>query len=64
MRIKVTMPSEDGKRIRERILEGAEKVEADEMGEQQWEAVSSNTLNNPRYLDIHDAVPPLEGDAY
>ena len=40
MRIKVTMPSEDGKRIRERILEGAEKVEADEMGEQQWEVVS------------------------
>lgn len=36
------MPSDDGKRIREKILEGAEKVEADEMKEQQWEAVSSS----------------------
>lgn len=40
MRVKVTMPSEDGKRIRKRILEGAEKVETDAMGDQQWEAVS------------------------
>ncbi|KAJ3476180.1 hypothetical protein NLI96_g11341 [Meripilus lineatus] len=38
MRVKVTMPSEDGKRIRKRILEGAEKVETDAMGDQQWEA--------------------------
>ena len=56
MRVKVTMPSEDGKRIRERILEGAEKVETDAMGDQQWEAVSLDieSLQGISVLTTHD----------
>lgn len=33
------MPIADGKRLREKIIEGAEKVEEDEMGQNEWEAV-------------------------
>ena len=40
MRVRVTMPTADGKRLREKILEGAEKVEDDEMGNEDWEVVS------------------------
>ena len=40
MRVRVTMPNADGKRLREKILEGAEKVEVDEMGQNEWEVVS------------------------
>ena len=40
MRVRVTMPTKDGKRLREQIVEGAEKVEDDEMGQDEWEAVS------------------------
>ena len=39
MRVRVTMPTEDGKRLREKVIEGAEKIEDDEMGQQQWEVV-------------------------
>lgn len=39
MRLRVTMPTEDGKRLREKVIEGAEKIENDEMGQQQWEVV-------------------------
>lgn len=39
MRVRVTMPTKDGKRLREQIIEGAEKVEDDEMGQDQWEVV-------------------------
>jgi ribosome maturation protein SDO1 len=39
MRVRVTMPTKDGKRLREQIIEGAEKVENDEMGQEEWEAV-------------------------
>jgi len=39
MRVKVTMPVDDGNKLREKLIEGAEKVEEDKMGEQQWEAV-------------------------
>ncbi|KIK70351.1 hypothetical protein GYMLUDRAFT_32354 [Collybiopsis luxurians FD-317 M1] len=39
MRVRVTMPNADGKRLREKILEGAEKVETDEMGQDEWELV-------------------------
>jgi len=39
MRVRVTMPTADGKRLREKILEGAEKVETDEMAESEWEAI-------------------------
>ena len=41
MRVRVTMPTADGKRLREKILEGAQTVENDEMGQDEWELVSS-----------------------
>jgi len=33
------MPTKDGKRLREQILEGAEQVEDEETGQTEWEAV-------------------------
>ena len=38
------MPTADGKKLREKITEGAEKVEDDEMGQNEWEVVSSIRL--------------------
>ncbi|KAK7688212.1 hypothetical protein QCA50_008582 [Cerrena zonata] len=35
----ITTPSEDGTRLREKVIEGAEKIENDEMGQPQWEAI-------------------------
>lgn len=45
MRVRVTMPTQDGKRLREKIVEGAEKVEDDEMGQDQWEVVRTKLLS-------------------
>lgn len=39
MRVKVTMPAQDGEKLKQKILEGAETVESDQMGQQDWEAV-------------------------
>lgn len=41
------MPTADGKRLREKIVEGAEKIEEDEMGQNEWEVVrrASNFLS-------------------
>ncbi|CAK5280029.1 unnamed protein product [Mycena citricolor] len=39
MRIRVTMPSADGKRLREKVLADAETVEVDEMEQDGWEAI-------------------------
>jgi len=39
MRVRITMPTKEGKRLREQILEGVEKVEEDEMGQEEWEAI-------------------------
>lgn len=39
MRVRVTMPAQDGKNLREKIIEGAEKVEDDEMGQDRWEVI-------------------------
>ncbi|KAF9263124.1 Shwachman-Bodian-diamond syndrome protein [Marasmius fiardii PR-910] len=39
MRVRVTIPAADGKRLREKVLEGAEKVEDDEMGNDGWEVI-------------------------
>ncbi len=47
MRVRVTVPTKDGKRLREQIIEGAEKVEIDEMGQDEWEAVSLFPLKSP-----------------
>lgn len=45
MRIRITIPVEDGQKLKDKILENVEKVEEDKMGEQQWETVSlMNTL--------------------
>ena len=37
MRVRVTLPTKDAKRIREQVIEGAEKIEVDEMGQEEWE---------------------------
>ena len=39
MRIKVSLPLADAKLLREKVLEGAEKVERDETMQEDWEAV-------------------------
>jgi len=39
MRIKVSLPVADAKLLREKVLEGAEKVEHDDTGQEDWEAV-------------------------
>jgi ribosome maturation protein SDO1 len=39
MRVRITMPSKDGKRLKEKIIESAEKVEEDEFGQNDWELV-------------------------
>lgn len=44
MRIKVTVPVIDGQSLREKILEGAEKIEAEETGQENWEVVSLTVL--------------------
>lgn len=41
MRVRVTIPTKDGKRLKEQVIEGAEKVEVDEMGQEEWESVSA-----------------------
>jgi len=38
MRVKVTLPITDAKVLREKVLEGAEKVEHDETRQEDWEA--------------------------
>ena len=47
MRVRVTMPTAVGKRLREKILEGAEKVEDDEMGNEEWEVVRLSSSPSP-----------------
>jgi ribosome maturation protein SDO1 len=40
MRVRLTMPTKDGKRLKEKILAMAEIVEEDDMGSSEWEVVS------------------------
>ena len=40
MRVRVTIPAADVKRLKVRILEGAEKVESEDEGEEDWMVVS------------------------
>lgn len=42
MRVRVTMPTKEGKRLREQVIEGAEQIEDDDMGQNEWEVVSVN----------------------
>ncbi|KAJ7226086.1 SBDS protein C-terminal domain-containing protein [Mycena pura] len=39
MRVRVTMPAADAKRLRDKVIEGAEKVEDDTIGQDEWEAI-------------------------
>ena len=43
MRVRVTMPGKEAKRVKERILMDVEEVEEEEMGAE-WEAVSSRPV--------------------
>lgn len=45
MRVRITMPSKDGKRLKEKILESADKVEEDEFGQNDWELVRTSHLD-------------------
>lgn len=50
MRIRLTMPSKDGKRLKEEILKNVEKVEEDEWSEE-WELVRLfMALNHPYHM--------------
>jgi len=44
MRIKVSLPVADALKVKEKILEGAEKVELDQTGESDWEVVRPSFL--------------------
>jgi len=39
MRVRVTMPTKDGKRLKEKMIEGAEKVEDEDWGQDEWEVI-------------------------
>jgi ribosome maturation protein SDO1 len=39
MRIRLTMPQKEGKRLKEKVLASAEQVEVDEWTSDEWEAV-------------------------
>jgi hypothetical protein len=41
MRVRVSVPLADCKRLRDKVLDGAEKIEDDEMGLEEWEVVRS-----------------------
>lgn len=42
--MRVTVPTKDGKRLREQILEGAEQVEEEETGQAEWDVVSAASI--------------------
>ncbi|KAG6854078.1 hypothetical protein C0991_010825 [Blastosporella zonata] len=39
MRVRVTIPTADSKRLREKIIQGAEKIEDEETGQEEWETI-------------------------
>lgn len=41
MKVRITMPNRDGKRLKERVLACADTVEEDDMTSEEWEAVST-----------------------
>ena len=43
MRIRLTMPAKDGKRLKDKVMEKIEKVEDDEWSEE-WELVRSSNF--------------------
>lgn len=44
MRVRITMPAKDGKRLKEQVVQGADKIEDEDWGEE-WEIVS--TVDHP-----------------
>ena len=40
MKVRLTMPTKDGKRLKDRVIACAERVEEDDMTAQEWEVVS------------------------
>ena len=40
MRIRVTLPTADAEKLKSKVLEGADSVEKEEPGAEEWEAVS------------------------
>jgi hypothetical protein len=53
MRIKVAMPTEDSKRLREKIIEGAEKIEDDETGQEEWAVVRDQSYFSVMLFSNH-----------
>lgn len=54
MRVRITMPAKDGKRLKESVLQGAEKVEDEDWGED-WEVVCAipiGVFDNVSYNSI------------
>lgn len=49
MRVRITMPTKDGKRLKEQIVGAADTVEEDEFGSDEWEVVS------PHHIACHDS---------
>ena len=41
MRVRITMPTKDGKRLKEQIVVTADTIEEDEFGSDEWEIVST-----------------------
>jgi len=58
MRVRVTMPLKDGKRLKEKVLETAEKVEEDEWSAEEWEAIL--TIDPGQFKVLNDL---LQGDS-
>ena len=44
MRVRITMPTKDGKRLKEQIVAAADTIEEDEFGSDEWEIVSTASL--------------------
>jgi hypothetical protein len=72
MRVKVSVPVEDWERLKDKILEGAEKVEVDEKSQIEWEVVrridcsfisvsshhsASDDTHRPRPVSRHQRIP-------
>lgn len=46
MRVRVVLPSTDVEKVKPKVLEGADSVEKDEQGADEWEAVSRSLRQN------------------
>ena len=53
MRIRVSVPTSESTRMREKVLENAETVEVDVVKEEEWQVVSLPFNNMKFYIEIH-----------